>query len=447
MVFSVHILKFLAALAVAVILSSAATYAYFTYATPLKTATETVVNTITMTTYGTVTETRVVTTTVAQPITMTFYQPTMSTYAVPQKTVTLVETLATTIITPITVTTTIGVTATVGKFEVKYPITIVDSAGRTVTFEDVPKRVVVVSSTHAMVLLALGVGDKIVGATDTVTKNPLLMSLLPNKNIVEIGKWSSPSAEAIMLANSDLVIFYASFYRSTYDAVASKLPQNVKVVYFDLYKPSTMFDEIYKLGLIFNRVDKALEIISKWSSRLTSIAAKAAEIRPSDRVRVFFETYTELATAGPGSGWYQVLTFAGGINVFGDVQQPYPKVSPEAVIERNPDVIIKVVSSTTFDPCRANTTKTLENIYNTIVSRPGWDKISAVANKRVYIYSTAYLDGPGYVIQVAITAKLLYPQTFRDIDVQKWIYEWLADMGLNNPEKVCGMPWVYPEIP
>jgi len=388
--------KFLASLAIAIILTFAVTYAYFTYTAPVKIVKETIVNTVTTTT---------------------------------------------------TVTVTTTVTPAASKFEVKYPITIVDSAGRTVTFEDAPKRVVVVSSTHAMVLLALGVGDKIVGASDTVTQNPLLMSLLPNKNIIEIGKFSSPSAEAIMLATPDLVIFYASFLRSTYDAVASKLPQNVKVVYFDLYKLSAMFDEIYKLGLIFNRVDRALEVISKWSSRLTSIAARAAEIRPSDRVKVFFEGYTELAAAGPGSGWHQALTLAGGVNVFGDVQQPYPKVSPEAVIERNPDVIIKVVSSTTFDPCSANTTKTLENIYNTIVSRPGWSTISAIANKRVYIYSTAYLDGPGYVIQVAITAKLLHPQTFRDIDVQKWIYEWLADMGLNNPEKVCGMPWVYPGIP
>jgi iron complex transport system substrate-binding protein len=368
-------------------------------------------------------------------------------------TVTQLQTVVQTVtqaITPSTLTVTQTIVKEVSEHEVKYPITIVDSAGRTVTIEKEPQRVVVIASTQAMVLSALGVGGKIVGASDTVTNNPVLMSILQKQGageVINIGSFSSPSLEAILSANPDLVIFYASFYRNVYDSIASKLPPNVKVVYFDLYIPRTMFDEIYKLGLIFNRVDRALELISKWTSRLTYITSKAMEIRPSDKAKTFFETYTDLATAGPGSGWYLVLALAGGINVFGDVTQPYPKVSPEAVIERNPDVIIKVVSSTRYDPCRMNSTKPLDETYNTIISRPGWSTISAVKNSRVYVYTTAYLDGPGYVIQTALVAKLLYPDVFKDVDIQQWIYEWLKDIGLENPEQICKLPWAYPPTP
>jgi iron complex transport system substrate-binding protein len=333
----------------------------------------------------------------------------------------------------------------ISKFKVVYPITIVDSAGRSVTIEKEPQRVVVVSSTHEMVLLALGIGNRTVGASDTVIQDPILMALLQKRDIVNIGKFSSPSAEAIISANPDLVIFYASFYKRVYDEVAAKLPPTVKVVYFDLYKISTMFEEIYKLGLIFNKVDRALELISKWSSRFTYVAGKATEIMPSSRVRTFFEGYTELAAAGPGSGWHQILTLAGGTNIFGDIPQPYPKISPESVIERNPDVIIKVTAA--FNPCVDNSTKPLENLYNTIISRPGWKSISAVANNRVYVYTTKYLDGPGYVIQLALVAKLLYPNIFKDINIDQWILDWLKDMGLAEPEKVCKLSWVYPSIP
>ncbi|MCC6014515.1 MAG: ABC transporter substrate-binding protein [Desulfurococcaceae archaeon] len=384
-------------------------------------------------------------------------------YVAPTKTVTTTQTVAytvtttttftqaiTPIVTPSTLTVTQTVVREVSRREVKYPITIVDSAGRAVTIEKEPQRVVVIASTQAMVLSALGVGGKVVGAPDTATNNPVLMSILQKqgaREVINIGSFSSPSLEAILSANPDLVIFYASFYRNVYDSIASRLPPNVKVVYFDLYILRTMFDEIYKLGLIFNRVDRALELISKWTSRLTYITSKAMEIRPSDKAKTFFETYTDLATAGPGSGWYLVPAIAGGINVFGDVTQPYPKVSPEAVIERNPDVIIKVVSSTRYDPCRMNSTKPLEETYNTIVSRPGWSTISAVRNNKVYVYTTAYLDGPGYVIQVALVAKLLYPDVFKDVDVQRWIYEWLKDIGLENPEQICKLPWAYPPTP
>jgi iron complex transport system substrate-binding protein len=448
-------LKTVQILVIAIVLVAIAAFLAGYYISPPKTITTT--QTVTYTVTTTITQTQVTTPTItpsAITITQTVVKENITTTT---QTVTQLQTVVQTVtqaITPTVAPSTITVTQTVvkevSKHEVKYPITIVDSAGRTVTIEKEPQRVVVIASTQAMILMALGVGGKIVGASDTVTNNPVLMSILRKQGageIINIGSFSSPSLEAILSANPDLVIFYASFYRNVYDSIASKLPPNVKVVYFDCYILRIIFDEMYKLGLIFNRVDRALELISKWSSRLIYITSKAMEIRPSDKVKVFFETYTELRTAGPGSGWYLVLALAGGINVFGDATQPYPIVSPEAVIEKNPDVIIKVVPSTRFDPCRMNSTKPLEEVYNTIISRPGWNTISAVKNNKVYVYATAYLDGLGYVIQTALVTKLLYPNVFKDVDAHQWIYDWLRDMGLENPEQVCKLPWVYPSIP
>jgi iron complex transport system substrate-binding protein len=334
--------------------------------------------------------------------------------------------------------------AVVSRHEVKYPITIVDSAGRTVTIEKEPQRVVAIS-TAMYVLLSLGVGNKIVGVGGWIYQDPIYMNILQRqgaKNITNLGPWP-PGVEGILSTNPDLVILYASFYRGKMDEIASKLPSSVKVVYFDCYLPTTMFDEWYKLGLIFNRVDEALELISKWSSRLTSIAAKSAEIKPSDRVKVYYEWPTKFQTAGIGSSSHQLITLAGGANVFGDVATPYPTVSSEAVIERNPDVIIKDLMSY-FNPILANSTRPLEDAYNDIISRPGWDKISAVKNHRTYVFARPYLYGGGYVAQLAIIAKLLYPSVFKDVDPQQWIYDWLRDMGLESPEEVCKLPWVYP---
>ena len=338
----------------------------------------------------------------------------------------------------------------VSRHEVKYPITIVDSAGKNITIEKEPRRVAVIASTHSMVLAALGAGGKIVGADVYTLKNPMLMSALQKqgaRDIVNVGSFMGPSLEAILSTDPDLVVLYASFSKSTMDEVASKLAPNIKVVRFDLYKPNAMFDEVYKLGLIFNSVDRALELVEKWSSRFAYIVGTASEIKSSERVKVYFEGYTELTAAGPGSGWHQVLTLAGGVNVFGDLAQPYPRISLEAVVGRGPDVIIKAVSTTVYNPCLSNSTKPLEDLYNAIVSRTGWNNIPAVKNGRVYLYSTAYLDGPGYVAQLAIIAKLLYPSVFKDVDPQKWIYDWLRDMGLESPEEVCKLPWVYPGFP
>lgn len=359
---------------------------------------------------------------------------------------TYISTIPSSVETVTITTTTLKTIATpIPQHNVNYPLEIIDSAGRRVIISKEPQKVVVIASTHAYALAALGVADKIVGGSDTVVNDPILMSVIGH-NITVIGSFSKPNIEAIIACEPDLVITYASFYRDVYMDIANRLP-NTPVVMFDLYIPNTMFDEMYKLGLIFNRVDKALELIGKWSSRFAYIVGKVAEIRPSDRVKVFLETYTELGTAGPGSGWHQNLVLAGGINIFADATAPYPKVSPEEVIARDPDVIIKLVSSTTFNPCKSNTTKPIEAVYSSILARPGWRDLNAVKNGRFYVVTTAYQEVFGRVVQLAMLAKILYPNVFIDVDPMQWQMDWLKDIGIGNPETVCKPWWVYPEVP
>jgi len=380
-------------------------------------------------------------------------------YVSPPKTITTTQTVAYTVTTTFTqaITPTVAPSTTtiiqtvvkeVSRHEVKYPITIVDSAGRTVTIEKEPQRVVV-ASTAFYLLLALGVGDKIVGVTDFYYKDPILMSILIKQkggkgDVINIGP-SPGGFEAILSANPDLVIVPSRVQRSAVDELVKKLPPNITTVYFDGYMPVDVFDETYKLGLIFNKVDKALELISKWSARFAYVVARSGDIKLSDRAKVYWEGPRDYQTSGPGGYWHQMLTLAGGINIFEDAQTTWPTISPEAVIERNPDVIIKYTWY--YNPCTFNSSKPLKDLYYQVISRPGWDKINAVKNNRVYVFTGSYLYGPGHTAVIALVAKLLYPDVFRGIDPQQWIYDWLRDMGLENPEQVCKLPWVYPAIP
>jgi len=127
--------------------------------------------------------------------------------------------------------------------------------------------------------------QEILGASDTVTQEPLFMSLLQKRGIIDIGRFTSPGVEAIISANPDLVIFYAAFYRKAHDKVAAKLPPTVKIAYFDLYIPNNMFGEVYKLGLIFDRVDRALEVISKWASSHRGLVLFCTSCRLSSRLK------------------------------------------------------------------------------------------------------------------------------------------------------------------
>jgi iron complex transport system substrate-binding protein len=382
-------------------------------------------------------------------------------YAAPTKTITTTQTVAYTVtttftqaitptITPSTLTVTQTVVKEVSRHEVKYPITIVDSAGRTVTIEKEPQRVVAQFFHIRGGLLALGIVDRIVGTDDYVLEDPIYRPLL-RRDVVSIGRYP-PSAESILVANPDLVILITDCQKWEYE---KRLPQNVKVVYFNLFlDPETLFDEIYKLGLIFNKVDKALELIQKWSSRFAYIVGKASGVKPSEKVRVALIAFPErgsIMVAGSGNcyggGGLKMITLAGGINVFGDSPQPCPVVGPEAIIERNPDVIIAYVSYSYYDPCTFNTSKPLEDVYKLLISMPGWDRANAVRNNRVYVYTLHRgHTGLGLIPGLAWIAKFLYPQLFKELDPVEWVFDWLRDNGVKEPDKVCKLPWAYPAI-
>ena len=75
--------------------------------------------------------------------------------------------------------------------------------------------------------------------------------------------------------------------------------------------------------------------------RLAIIDRRVKRVASETRPRVFVVlTTSPLFTVGPGSTLDELVSRAGGINIFGDLKKPYASVSAEAVVERNPDVIL-----------------------------------------------------------------------------------------------------------
>ena len=90
---------------------------------------------------------------------------------------------------------------------------------------------------------------------------------------------------------------------------------------------------------------------------------------------------------------------AGGINIAADIQGSQP-ITLEAIIERNPDVILCVVG---YVP-------TVDWVLNELRLR----EVSALKNNRVYPLDADTVDCPGPRVGVALelVAKCLYPELF-----------------------------------
>ncbi len=158
------------------------------------------------------------------------------------------------------------------------------------------------------------------------------------------------------------------------------------------------------LGRVFGTTATADRLIESANARLRAVAAKIATIPPAQRVRVYWEVFDEpLMSAGPRSLIGEAVALAGGVNVFADIKEEYPQVSIEAVIARDPQVIIGPASMRQRSMSLA-----------ALRARPGWAMIAAVRDGRVVILPDEPVTraGPRFAEGVELIAKALYPALF-----------------------------------
>jgi iron complex transport system substrate-binding protein len=321
----------------------------------------------------------------------------------------------------------------------KYPLTITDSAGRSVTFERPPARIIA-QSYAAWILVALNATDMMVGAADSAIRDPLLKHRLP-MNVTGVGEFFGPGAkvsiEKILELNPDLVIAPTSYPAGELEA---KLPPHIKVLRLDFWGVSNLFDEVEKLALLVNKTAEARRLIAKYKAVLEEIDKAVAG---AERPAVYYEWYSDYNTVGRLNEWHNAVEMSGGRNIFGDLEQYSVRVSPEAVVARNPAVIIRREHERYFNPCFANSTRRLEEVARAIAERPGWASIRAVREGRVYVISAAYQNGFGVIAHVAAIAKALHPDRLRGVDPDGLMLEWLRDVGVL--QYCTGVrQWVYP---
>ena len=106
-------------------------------------------------------------------------------------------------------------------------------------------------------------------------------------------------------------------------------------------------------------------------------------------------------SAGGKSFINELISIAGGENIFSAVEQSYPVVSEEAVIMANPEIIF--ISDVQKDGVLA------------VKSRSGWKEIDAVKNNRIYSLNADVLSRPGP--RIAQAASLLHEKIY-SVNVQ-----------------------------
>jgi iron complex transport system substrate-binding protein len=277
-------------------------------------------------------------------------------------------------------------------------MTITDVAGRKVTVNGVPQRIVSLAPSDTEILFALGVGSNVL-AVDDFSDYPAEAKSLPKIG----GTGDKYNFEQIVALKPD-IIFAAGI---TSPDTLKKL-QDLKLTFVVLGVEKTTFDsvltDISLAGQITGRADQAKQLTDSMKQKVDAIKAKVATAKTKPRVYWELDATdpTKPFTVGPGTFVNDIITMAGGVNVFANASSPYPQVSAEQVVAANPEVIIlpDAAYGITVD---------------SVLARPGWQKIDAVKNKHVYPIDDSLVSRPGprVVDGIEAAAKLIHPELFK----------------------------------
>ena len=269
---------------------------------------------------------------------------------------------------------------------------------------NVPKEVNTIISTapsNTEVLVALGLADKLV-AVDKYSADVEGVS----EDIPKID-FRNPDAEAIISLNPDIVIASGHNKAGDEDPFALIKEAGIPVAYIpSSYSIDGIYGDIEFIANLTGTEKEGEELINSMKEDVESIKAIGDTI--TDKKSVYFEI-------GAGSGLYtfgnetflnEMIETIGATNIFGD-ESSWITVTPEAVIDANPDVIL------------ANSPGTNEaglTAVEDIVSREGWDTVTAVKNGDVYQIDKNSSSRASQNIIKALKemAKAVYPNEYKD---------------------------------
>ncbi len=279
------------------------------------------------------------------------------------------------------------------------PGTVVDQRGHAVTFTGRAQRIVSLSPALTETLFAVGCGDRIV-LRDGWSDYP------PEARALPAVQGFSPSAEAILSVRPDLVLtnFPPPALAAALDAA------HVPWLAFAPKHLAEVTQTLRSVGMACGRRQNGEALAESFDNRIKVIET---HLQGTTSPTVFYEMDSGIGgqpyTIGQATFGHEVLTRAGGLNIFATEPREWFQVSPEAVLTADPDVVLLGDADVQDQP------QSLETVRH----RPTMALLRAVRGGQVFGLHTDLVarPGPRLALGVEEIARLLHPTALLDLAI------------------------------
>jgi iron complex transport system substrate-binding protein len=242
-------------------------------------------------------------------------------------------------------------------------------------------------------LFALGAGDRVVGAGSFDTFPPEV------EKLPRVGALLDPDLERILSLRPDLVVVYGSQSDLRTQLDRARVPTFV-------YSHAELADVTKTMRSLGERIgasDRAAALAGEIDRRIAAVRNRVKG-KPRPRTLIVFGRESFALRGIYASGGYgfvhDMVTAAGGDNVFADVKQQSVQATAELIIARRPDVVLELRAEP-LDPAAEAKERA---VWDTLSSLP------AVRHGRVYIVDDprTVIPGPRVAEGVEVIEQVLH---------------------------------------
>ena len=291
--------------------------------------------------------------------------------------------------------------------DVTYPVTVKDMAGREVTLEKQPERIVSGYYISSSACIALGLTDKMVGIEDKSAKRPIYKLAAPALiDLPNVGSAKAFDLEACIATEPDLVILPMK-QKDT----AQTLQEMGIATLLVLPESHEQLIEMFTLiGTATNTVKQAEKLISYYNTKLSAVTELTKDLTDEQKPVVYIGSTGDILRTAPRE-MYQasLITTAGGKNA-GDVLEgsSWTDIDNETFLTMNPDII--VIPTDNF--AVSSPDYTAEDVMN----NPTFSDVTAVKNGAVYQMPVGYeawdSPVPSGILGTLWMLKTLHPELY-----------------------------------
>lgn len=262
----------------------------------------------------------------------------------------------------------------------------VDSCNRQVQFDAPPQAAISNDVNLTEMMLVLGLADRMVGYTGISGWKTLDEEMRAGVEALPELSAKYPTKEVLVGADAD---FFFAGWNYGMKVGGEVTPETLAPFGIKVYeltescihigdKPKVSIDDMYNdltnLGKIFQVEDKADALVAGYKAEL---AAFTADLETGDPLRVFVYDSGEDTpfTAGRYAMPTALIEAAGGTNIMDDFEKSWGTVNWEAVVERNPEVVVIVNYG--------NVTAAEKRAF--MMNKPAFADLDAVKNDRFVV--------------------------------------------------------------